>query len=132
MREESKEAAQNIRLMLQSVENNMEKTNVLRKTLHLDNLSTDVPSTAMATITEENSLEQLNAFKNAMSQNDLSEVYFLKQDTPDIFFLDFESKRFVKKTINQRIPVQAKSLQVMNGDIYIIGGFCRNEQSKEN
>ena len=111
VREESKEAAQNIRLMLQSVENNMEKTNVLRKTLHLDNLSSDVPSTAaMATIAEESSLERLNAFKNAMSQNDLSEVYFLKQDTPEIFFLDFESKRFVKKTINQRIPVQAKSL----------------------
>ena len=110
----------------------MEKTNVLRKTLHLDNLSPGIPPMTSGTIPEENTIERLNAFKSAMSQNDLSEVYFLKQDTPEIFFLDFESKRFVKKTINQRIPVQAKSLQVMNGDIYIIGGFCRNEQSKEN
>ena len=64
--------------MLQSVESNMEKTNVLRKTLHLDNLSPGMPPTPSGTLVEENTIERLNAFKNAMSQNDLSEVYFLK------------------------------------------------------
>ena len=56
----------------------MEKTNVLRKTLHLDNLSPGMPPTPSGTLVEENTMERLNAFKNAMSQNDLSEVYFLK------------------------------------------------------
>ena len=41
-------------------------------------------------------------------------------------------KKFVKRTISVKIPIQAKSLQTFNGNIYVIGGLHRNEQNNEN
>jgi len=39
--------------------------------------------------------------------------------------LNFDRKKFVKKTLSQKIPIQAKSLQVPTGEIYVVGGFTR-------
>ena len=76
-------------------------------------------------------MNRLNSLKNAIDNNnvDSSELYILKQETNDIYFFDFEAKKFVQTSISAKIPVQSKSLQLKSGDIYVIGGINRNQQN---
>jgi hypothetical protein len=53
----------------------------------------------------------------------LTEVYYLKPDSYEAWFLDFETQKFNIKTLKHKIPIQAKSLQINNGNIYVVGGM---------
>ena len=92
-----------------SVQDHLIKTNVLRETLRA--------GPGLAKHNAEGSLT--------------GELYLLKQDTQDLLMLDFESKRFLKTSLAQKVPLQAKSLQVASGDIYVVGGFTRFGKTNE-
>ena len=63
---------------------------------------------------------------------DMREIYLLKQDSNELHIFDFEARKFAKKVLSRKIPLKAKSVQLHNGNIFVVGGLSRNEQSKEN
>ena len=75
-----------------------------------------------------------NALKSSSGEqhNDCRELYICKQDTNDLFIFDFQLKKLIRNSISQKIPVQSKSVQALNGNIYLIGGMQRSEQNNEN
>ena len=110
-----------------SVAGNMIKTSVYRETLRLQYTYDDE--------TVGGSPAKADASSSSASQSsldDLTDIYILKQDTTEALIFDFNTKKFVKKALTQKIPVQAKSLQTKDGNIFVVGGLCRNLQNNEN
>lgn len=60
--------------------------------------------------------------KSLRSTSARQEVYYLKPDSHEAWILDFEVKKFRIFSLSQKIPVQFKSMQTNNGNIYVVGG----------
>ena len=59
-------------------------------------------------------------------------MYHLKPDSNELHILDFNTQKFRVEQLSQKVPFHAKSYQTITGDIYVVGGFMRNESSSEN
>lgn len=58
----------------------------------------------------------------------MTEIYYLKPDSHEAWLVDFETQKFSIKTLKQKIPIQAKSIQMSNGNIYVVGGMSSDNK----
>ena len=60
----------------------------------------------------------------------LNSIYYLKPGSHSLFFLDFQKKGFIEESLllpgNNVLHYGFTSVQVNEGDIYMIGGFNTN------
>ena len=99
-----------------TIAKNLVKSHILRETVRADS----------ALDTTKSAVEQK---ADRISQT--SEIYMLKQETQDLLILDFEKKFFRQRPITQRFPYQSKSIQILNGDIFVVGGLNRTGKGNE-
>jgi len=58
-------------------------------------------------------------------------LYYLVPDSNTIHLLDFTQRKFIKKRLQQRLPMRATSTQTLNGNIYVIGGMLPDQNYQQ-